>query len=314
MASSDRLTRYSARLLLDWLNQRFETRFDLSQAEGDAFVASDGEHRIGVYTAPLWEQEAPTAWEERLRAMEERLNAGDVRGSFLLWVPPRADVPAQEPEASDFVERVEAAAASLPSGGRTEVTFPVAVRMGKMREEGGYASVVGGLSRWWTRITENVQGTYHVDSAAVHRLTLDSGARERLWQNIGQLSLSIEVAQAADFEVEEAWTLQRLPEPEGESGFALVAAPPSVDPTEGIPVRRVARRRLLAANETLNALDVELRAVGLIGIYEYAELEGAGATIKALDPSLFNRLSVVCILADGEVRATFLPRSLPWAE
>ena len=52
--------------------------------------------------------------------------------------------------------------------------------------------------------------------------------------------------------------------------------------------------------------------MGLIGIYEYAELEGAGATVKALDPSLYNRLEVVCVLADGEVRPTFLPRALPW--
>ncbi|MCH8995186.1 MAG: hypothetical protein IH959_09525 [Chloroflexi bacterium] len=59
---------------------------------------------------------------------------------------------------------------------------------------------------------------------------------------------------------------------------------------------------------------MELRAVALVGIYEYAELETAGATVKALDPSLFSRLQVVCVLADGGVRPTFLPRSLPWAE
>lgn len=314
MAPPDRLARYGARLLVDWLSERFETQFELSDAQGDAFVASDGEHRIGVYIAPLWDQEAATAWEERLRSMEERLSAGDAGGPFLLWVPPRAGVPVDEPDASDFVQRVREAAASLAPGGRTEVTFPVTVKMGKTREEGGYASVVGALSRWWTRITDKVNGTYHVDSSAVHRLTHDGDAREQLWDTIGRLSLSIEVGQVVDFEVEDAWTLQRLPESEREAGFGLVGAPNSADPTEGILVRRMARRRLQAANEALDALDVELRVVGLAGIYEYAELEAAGSMVKALDPSLFNRLQVVCVLVDGEVRPTFLPRALPWAE
>ncbi len=74
------------------------------------------------------------------------------------------------------------------------------------------------------------------------------------------------------------------------------------------------RRRLREANEALNALDVELRVVGLIGSYEYGDLETAGSTVKAVDPSLFNRLEVLAILADGDVRPTFLPRSLPWAQ
>lgn len=309
---SDLFARYSTRLLLDWLNQRFETQFKLPEAAGEAFIASDGEHRIGLYAAPLWETESAAAWEERLRTMEERLAVAD--GSFLLWVPPGADLPTDEPAATEFVERVRAAAASLAPGARVEVTFPVTVRMAKTREEGGYASVIGGLNRWWTRITENVQGTYQVDSTAVHRLTEDGEARERLWETIGQLSHGIQVGQASDFEVEDAWTLQRLPETETERGFALIGAPPTVDPTEGIAVRRTARRRLAAANEALNSLDVELRAVALVGSYEYAELETAGATVKALAPSLFSRIQVVCILADGGVRPTFLPRSLPRAE
>ena len=309
---SNLVARYSTRLLLDWLNERFKTQFELSAMDGEAFIASDGERRIGLYAAPLWETESAAAWEERLRAMEERLAGDD--GSFLLWVPPGADLPTDEPAATEFVERVRAAAASLAAGARVEVTFPVTVRMAKTREEGGYASVIGGLNRWWTRITEKVQGTYHVDSSAVHRLTEDGETRERLWETIGQLSHGIQLGQSSDFEVEDAWTLQRLPETETESGFALIGAPPTVNPTEGIAVRRTARRRLAAANEALNALDVELRAVALVGIYEYAELETAGATVKALTPSLFSRLQVVCILADGGVRPTFLPRSLPWAE
>src|SRR3989304_3299258 len=86
--------------------------------------------------------------------------------------PPRAGAP-HEPELAAFIERVERAAAALAPGGSMEVAFPVTVKLAKQREEGGYAFVVGGLNRWWTRITENVQGTYYVDSSAVHRLTDD---------------------------------------------------------------------------------------------------------------------------------------------
>ena len=227
-------------------------------------------------------------------------------------MPPKAGVPIDEPDASEFVLRVENAAASLSPGERTEVTFPVTVRLSKTREEGGYASVVGGLSRWWTRITEKVNGTYHVNSAALHRLTREGDARERLWDDIGRLSHSIELGQGVDIEIDEAWTLQQLSDPE--SGFVLIGAPPAVDAGEGILVRRIVRSRLREANEALNDLDVERRAVGLIGSYEYGELETAGATVKAVDASLFNRLEVLTILADGDVRPTFLPRSLPWAQ
>ena len=310
MSQPERLSRYGAHLLLAWLNERFDAAFELSDAQGDAFIASAGAHRAAVYIAPLWELDSAAAWQERLQSMEARLGAAGVDGAFLLWVPPRADVPADEPSATVFAQRVLDAAASLAPGERTEVTFPIVVKMGKAREEGGYASVAGGLSRWWTRITESVQGTFHVDSNAVHRITHDGEARERLWATIGEIARDVAVGQAAEFEIDEAWTLQRLSG--AEPGWALAGAPPAIDPTEGIVVRRLARKRLQQANEALLPLDVELRVVGLVGCYEYADLEGAGATVKALDPGLYSRLEVVCVLADGDVRPTFLPRSLPW--
>ncbi len=312
--STDFASATSARLLINWLNQRFDAAFGPPEASGEVFLSSDGDHKIGVYIATLWEDD--DARIEGLRKLQERWSSGG--GMFLLWVPPRAGVPSEEPDASYFIQRVQAAASSLPADARTEVTFPVTLKLVKTREEGGYASVIGGLSRWWTRITENVNGTYHVNSAAIHRLTMDGEARERLWSDIGSLSHSIEVGQSADFDVDDSWTLQRLPDDashsgEEHSGFAIIAAPPSLDPSDGISVRRAARKRLAEANEALGALDVDMRVVGLIGSYEYGELETAGATVKAVDPNLFNRLEVVAILADGEIRPTFLPRSLPWA-
>jgi hypothetical protein len=301
-----------AQLLLDWVNQRFEASFQISNANGastgsaaELLLASDGARRIGLCVAPLWEDEA--AWDERLSAAEQRLERVD--GAYVLWVPPKATVPIDEPGAADFVERVAAAAGSLAPGARSEVTFPVTIKLAKLREEGGYASVVGGLSRWWTRVTENVQGTFSVDSNALHRLTLDGPAREELWPMIGRISNGIDVGQHGEFEIDEAWTLQRLADGVGR-GVALVGAPTSVDPTDGVLIRRMARKRLAAANEALAALDVELRAVALLGAYEYAEVETASGTLKAIDPSLYARTQVVALLVDGEVKPVFAPAAL----
>jgi hypothetical protein len=299
--STERRTRYLTQLLLDWLNERYGANF---QPSGDALVATDRARRLGVYVGAMWEEDA--AWDERLAGMEERLEDA---GAYVLWVPPRATVPVVEPDTTYFVTRVIAAAESLKPGARTEVTFPVTIKLAKLREEGGYASVVGGLSRWWTRITENVTGTFSVDSNAIHRLTLDGAAREELWATIGRLSNGIAVGQSGEFEIAETWTLQRLTDAIGE-GISLVGAPPKVDPNDGVLIRRMARKHLAAANETLAALDTELRAVALIGAYEYAEVETASGTLKAIDPGLYARTQVVALLADGEVKPVFAPAAL----
>jgi hypothetical protein len=303
-----------SQLLLGWINERYGASFALS----DASIATDGARRLGLHVAPMWDEVA--AWNERLSTMGERLE--DVGGgAFILWVPPKAAVPVDEPDATYFVTRVIAAAESLKPGARTEVTFPVTIRLAKLREEGGYASVAGGLSRWWTRITENVQGTFSVDSNALHRLTHDGAAREELWSTIGRLSNGIDVGQSGEFEIEEAWTLQRIDDEslrpfdsaqsgQVQAGVHLVGAPPSVDANDGVLIRRMARKRLAEANEALGALDLELRAVGLIGAYEYAEVETASGTLKAIDPSLYARTQVVALLVDGEVKPVFAPATL----
>jgi hypothetical protein len=309
---------YLAALFLEWLNGRYETNFALTDA--GQLVASDGARRLAIAIAPLWEDDP--SWDERLRVAEERLAAPELRGAYLLWVPPRATVPIDEPDASYFTQRVDSAAQDLAPGERVEVKFPVTIKLAKLREEGGYASVSGGLSRWWTRVTENVQGTFAVDSTAVHRLTSSGMAREELWSMIGRLSSGIDVGQSAEFEIDEAWTLQRLPETngtlslpalsvaEGSKGVQLIGAPPGVHPDDGILVRRMARKRLAAANEALAALDVDLRAVAFIGSYEYAEVETASGTVKAIDPSLYSRLQVVSLLVDGEAKPIFAPTAL----
>jgi hypothetical protein len=312
-----RLDVYAAALLVQWFGARTGREYALAGAASAAaaggvspvFLAESAEGRLAVAIAKLWEPESDAAAEDARQFMEERLSGGLVRGPFVLWVPPRAAVPADEPLASEFAQRVQQAAGPLNPGARGEVDLPVALQMAKTREEGGYASVIGGLSRWWTLITERVDGTFHVNSAQMRRAPQSALAREKIIDRIAELSKPMSVGEALEFDAVEAWTVQRLPkEPLGETGFAIAQAPPKIDPSDGTLMRRLVRRRLRDANAALDAVDADVKGVGLLAIYEYAEHENVGSFVKSLDPSLFAKLGLVAAIVDGEVRPVFTPR------
>ncbi len=312
----DRIDTYSAALLIDWFSGKTGRDYALTSvveaqpaAPVPVYRAESAEGTLAIAIAKLYEPESDTAAEEGRRFMEERLSAGLVRGPHALWVPPKASVPADEPEASDFSQRVQQTAAPLQAGGRGEVELPVSVQMAKIRDEGGYASVIGGLSRWWTLITERVSGTFHVNSSKLRRAPQSAALREKLFARIGELSKGLNVRDAIEFDTFEAWTVQRLPrEPLGESGFAIAQAPPSVDPADGTLMRRLVRKRLKDANSALDGVEADVKGVGLIAIYDYAEHENVGSFVKSLDPGLFAKLGLVAAVVDGEVRPVFMPR------
>jgi hypothetical protein len=308
-----KLEAYAASVLIDWYAGRSGRQYALASAvEGDVpvFVADGADGRLALAIAPLWEAESEPPAEASRRAMEERLDAGSVRGPYVVWVPPRASVPAEEPAASDFVQRVQRVAAPMLPGTRAEVELPVSVQLAKMRDEGGYASVIGGLSRWWTLITERVNGTFHVNSARLHRAPQSSEIREKLFDQIGEMSRGLNTGDAIEFETVEAWTVQRLrEEPLGMTGFAIAQAPPKVDPADGTLMRRLVRKRLKDAAAALASVEADVKGVGLIAIYEYAEHENVGSFVKSLDPGLFAKLQLVAAITDGEVRPIFQPRA-----
>ena len=322
----DRADTYAAALLIDWFGGKTGRAYALasvgnptpgarsgqgaaSSAPTPVYLAQSDEGTLALAIAKLYEPESDPGAEDARAFVEERLSAGLVRGPHMLWAPPRAAVPADEPEASDFAQRVQQAAAPLQPGQRGEVELPVAVQMAKMRDEGGYASVIGGLSRWWTLITERVNGTFHVNSSKMRRAPQSAALREKLFDRIGELSKPLQSGDAIEFDTIEAWTVQRLPrEPLGETGFAIVQAPPRIDPADGTLMRRIVRKRLKDANAALACVDADIKGVGLIGIYEYAEHENIGSFVKSLDPSLFAELGLVAAVVDGEVRPIFMPR------
>ncbi len=311
---AERLPAYAAALVIDWFAGRSGRAYALASAaesEPPVFVAEGPEGTLALAVAPLWEPEGDPAAEDAREMMEERLSGGLVRGPHLLWVPPRASVPAAEPAASDFVQRVQQAAAPLSPGGRGEVALPVTLQLAKLRDEGGYASVTGALSRWWTQITERVDGTFYVNANRMRRAPQSAAAREVLFDRIGQLSQALGSGAAVEFETDEAWTVQRLAgEPLGVTGFAIAQAPPRADPTDGTLLRRLVRRRLKDASAALDGVAADVKGVALLAIYEYAEHENIGAFVRSLDPALYAKLALVAALVDGEVRPIFQPKAV----
>lgn len=305
---------YAAALVVDWFASRSGRSYTLVSAaagESPVFVAESPEGRLALAVAPLWEPQGDPAAEDARAMMEERLSGGLVRGPYLLWAPPRAAVPAAEPDASDFVQRVQQAAGPLPPAGRGEVALPVQVQLAKLRDEGGYASVTGGLSRWWTLITERVDGTFYVNANNMRRAPQSAETREDLFDKIGQMSQALGTGAAVEFETDEAWTVQRLPrEPLGVAGFAIAQAPPKLDPTDGTLMRRLVRKRLRDAGAALDGIEADVKGVVLIAIYDYAEHENIGSFVKSLAPGLYANLALVAALVDGEVRPIFQPKAV----
>ena len=110
----ERFLTFAAQLVADWYGARASRPGRLErvvEGENPTFVVEAGEDKLALAVAQLWETDVRADSEIARQLMEERLTAGNVRGPHMLWVPPRATVPGQEPEASDFVMRTQIAAA-----------------------------------------------------------------------------------------------------------------------------------------------------------------------------------------------------------
>jgi hypothetical protein len=260
--------------------------------------------------------ELDEAQQRRRNELAQRLD--DTRpGSYVLWQPPGASLPDGEPGESEWVRRVVLTASKLASGRVGEARLPAKLMLGKLRDEGGYASVTGALGRHWTEISHRLQGSFYLDSRGLNRFTRNEEEREQLYENIALVSQGLKVGDAYEMEHEDAWTLQRLargPAGEGlEDGWCITGCPSGFDPNDGGAVRRILRRRLAEAKETLASATGTVRCLVLIGAYDYMEGENAGPSLRGFDPSLAAGFDVIALIADGEVKALRMARGLPFA-
>jgi hypothetical protein len=308
-----RASEYAVRLFLHWLNERYRREFVPSRGEGDLWQASDTEAgSLNIATAVLFEDD--DAWRERCAELEQRLD--DARpGSYLLWVPRGGALPDGEPDESEWVRRVVLTASKLASGRSGEVRLPVRLGLGKVRDEGGYASVTGGLGRHWPDISQRLEGSFYLDSRGLNRFTTNEEERTQLFDHIGLLSQGINTGDFVEFEHEDAWSLQRLargPASEGtEDGWAITGCPPGFNPDDGGAIRRLLRRSLSTAAESLRAAQGP-KALVLVGAYDYMENENAGPSLRGFDPALAASFDMIVLVADAEVKALRVARGLPF--
>lgn len=310
---------YAARLFLAWINERFGRSFAPVDMNAEVWTAADEAGadlpggRIGLVSTRL--SEPSESWDARCRELEARLDEARP-GSYLLWTPPGGKLPREEPEESEWVRRVVLAASRLASGRKGEIRVPVKMVLAKVRDEGGYANVIGGLSRYWTTVTEKVNGTYYLDSQALKRLTRDEAEREELFDRIGMLSQGVQKSEAVEFEHEDAWSVQRIPRGPAAKGvtdgWAITGCPEGFDPSDGGTIRRLLRQKLVAARDALSGRSAALKALVLIGPYDYMENETAGPALRGFDPALAASVDIVALVADTDVKPIVLSRSIPW--
>jgi hypothetical protein len=305
---------YSIRLFLAWLNERYRREFKPSDAANGLWQASDAEAGdLTIAHGLLYE--ADEGWLARCAELEERLDQTRP-GSYLLWVPPGGRLPDGEPDESEWVRRIVLGASKLASGRNGEARLPVKMAIGKVREEGGYASVTGGLARHWPDISHRLTGSYYLDSRGIHRLSRDEDERTELFDHIGLLSQGLQTGDVVEFEHEDAWSLQRLPRgASGEGmadGWAIAGCPPGFEPQDGASIRRLLRRNMAEASEKLRGARSGTRTLVLTGAFDYIEAEIAGSSLRGFDPVLAASFDVIALVSDAEVKPLRVSRGLPF--
>src|SRR3972149_1308407 len=98
----DRASEYAARLFLAWLNERYGHAFAPASLEGNFWRASGPAADVALVVAEL--SEPDDAWLNRCEELSARLDESRP-GSYLLWQPPGAGLPAGEPRESAGVGR-----------------------------------------------------------------------------------------------------------------------------------------------------------------------------------------------------------------
>ena len=256
---------------------------------------------------PLFAADAEVT--QRGAALAQALSDED---GLVLWTPPGAGVPEAGGEA-DAVTRIREAASALAVGQRGEVGFPVRLAVRKVGDEGSYLSVQGGVSPHGARFTNQVFGQFQLDSNAIHRLPEDADAVTQLVDFIVLVANGIRTAgKTSDVPAEDTWSLQRLP---GLSGSRVIAAAEGSAPEQGTPVRKALRAGTRAALEAFASLDDgegaarTVRLVTYVGVFRSMAEETASIALRGLDPATFSQIDAACLVADGQLRVLFGPRS-----
>ena len=291
-------TSVAIELSLHWLSETHGRNFRIVEPCESGAVAADDSVRLAIEVRSLLGPIEDTEWLAARTRLEEQIAAA-VPGSFAVWVPAGADLPAGEPAASEFVEHVRQAATKLGPTERAHVPLPVTLFLRKTADTGSVVSATGGLNPHWARFTGRVSGSFDLDSTRLHRLPDGEEHLDALIEAIIDRASNLDAGKWAEIETIDAWTVQRL---EGQQESMITAVPPSESQDMGLAVRRNLRRILGEAVPALRTGKSGLTALVLIGYYAHLEDEGATIALRGFSPALYSGVDFLVLVTDGLVK------------
>ncbi len=308
----------SIHMLARWMGERFYRTFRLSEDDAAPFdaVLQQRERRVGVTAGILWDAEAPVPGADTLADLlsaDIAADAGIEDGAYAVWVPPRAELPTEEPAASNLRVLLANGMKHLAPGERREVRLPVTVKLAKLETEGAYVSVTGGLSPVWLAMSEGIPGSFHLDSRSVHRLSSEEAEVEILVTRVRDRAAVLEPGELSDVALQDYWVVSRLPDTLP-PGVTVMSAPPEVDPQDGTAIRRYFRREVQRAVDQKREGEADLAVLVVAAPVAHMKDELVTQSLKGMNPALYGALDLVALVADGGVRQVLQPRSLPWEQ
>ena len=306
-------------MVIAWMGNRFYRTFRQSQDDPASFdaILTQRERRIGITLGLLWDGDPPAAGEAADRSEDNaafaELLTSDLQqpGGYVVWLPPGAVIPTDEPARSDLRILLSNGLAGLAPGDHREVRIPVTLKLAKIETDGAYVSVTGGLSTEWTTISEGIQGAFHLDSRPLHRLPAEAAELDIIISRVRDRAALLNAEEVTDVKVHDYWLVTRLPD-SAPQGVVVIGAPPEVDPRDGVPVRRAFRRHVTRAVEQRGSGDCELSVLILVGALAHMEDELVTSALRGMNPAAYGALDLIVLVADGSVRQVLQPRSLPW--
>ena len=297
-------------MLAAWMGEHYFRTFLPSDDDSAPFdvVLDQRDRRAGITIGGLGvESGQPGA-----NTIEELLTSDVEVGSYVLWVPPGAEIPADEPKLSEFRIRIANGMRGLEANERREVRLPAKLLLAKTDTEGQYVSVTGELSTHWTSISEGVDGAFHLDSRALHRLPEEQAEVDILISRVRDRAGLLNQGERTHVDLHDYWLVSRLPSDEP-AGVTSIGAPPEFNPADGASIRRLLRQHIGRATEQRKAGECDFSVLLLVAGLGHMKDEMVTVALRGMNPTSYSTVDLITLVADGRVREILQPRSLPWA-
>jgi hypothetical protein len=317
-----RLRTLAVSMAAEWLGQRFFRTFRPAEGDPAPFDARlrQRDRVAGVTFMTLWDEGTPrpAAVEAMESLVSSDLTARGDTGAYVLWAPPGADLPADEPARSEFRLLLGRGLAGLAPGQRREMRIPVLLRLARTEPEGAYMMVTGPLSSEWATLSEGVTGVFHLDARDLLRLPDEPAERDIIRTRIRDRAAVLRPQEVTNIEVHDYWVVTRLPADEP-PGLTVVSAPrptSMADADDGTRVRRGLRRAVKRATEQRAASEatggVDYGVLVLLDAVQQLDRELVTQALRDMSPASYASVDQIVLVADGLVREILQPRTVPW--